>query len=116
MVLSETLDDIVDGDVETLATTFVFTEGPVWHPAGYLLFSDIPGDKIYKWRPADGVSIFRDPSGKSNGLTLDSQNRLIAVEHLDQFDPADGRLAEFHARVAEAFVHEAGYVQAHGVV
>ena len=64
-----------------LATNFVFTEGPVWHRDGYLLFSDIPADTIYKWTPDGKVEVFRKPSGQSNGLTFDSEWRLIACEH-----------------------------------
>ena len=41
---------VESGDPERLATGFRFTEGPVWMPDGYLLFSDIPADRIYQWR------------------------------------------------------------------
>ena len=68
---------LVDGPVETVAEGFQFTEGPVWTPAEGLLFSDIPADTIYR---AD-ESVFRRPSDKSNGLTLDREGRLIACEH-----------------------------------
>lgn len=68
------------GDPEQLATGFQFLEGPVWHPDGYLFFSDIPASRIYKW--SDGAAeIWREPTGNSNGLTLDLQGRLIACEH-----------------------------------
>lgn len=71
--------------VERLGTGFQFTEGPVWNvKGGYLLFSDIPGNRIIKWRPEDGISDFRVPSGKSNGLTLDRRGRLIACEHANR--------------------------------
>jgi gluconolactonase len=70
-----------DAQIERIAHGFQFTEGPVWHKNGYLLFSDIPADIIYKWEPSKGVSIFRKPSGKSNGLTFDHQGRLICCEH-----------------------------------
>jgi len=71
--------------VERLATGFHFTEGPVWNPEGeYLLFSDIPANRIMKWRLEEGVSHFRVPSGKSNGLTLDRRGRLIACEHANR--------------------------------
>ncbi len=71
--------------VERLGTGFQFTEGPVWNArGGYLLFSDIPGDRITKWTPKDGLSSFRAPSGKSNGLTLDGSGRLIACEHANR--------------------------------
>ena len=69
------------GDPERIATGFEFTEGPVWHPDGYLLFSDIPASRIYKWSPAAGVEVWREGSNHSNGLTLDAQRRLIACEH-----------------------------------
>jgi len=72
---------IEPGDPEQLATGFQFTEGPVWMPGGYLLFSDIPANRIYKWTPDGQVEVWREPSGNSNGLTLDRQGRLIACEH-----------------------------------
>jgi len=70
-----------DARIEKLAGDFKFTEGPIWHPDGYLLFSDIPANQIKKWIPSGGVATFREPSGNSNGLTLDRQRRLIACEH-----------------------------------
>ncbi|NLF01815.1 MAG: SMP-30/gluconolactonase/LRE family protein [Anaerolineales bacterium] len=72
---------IEPGDPELLATDFQFTEGPVWHPQGCLLFSDIPANRIYRWSPTDGVTVWREPSANANGLTLDGQNRVIACEH-----------------------------------
>jgi len=65
------------GPVETVAEGFKFTEGPVWLPGEGLVFSDIPADTI--WR-AD-KTVFRQPSGKSNGLAVDGEGRLIACEH-----------------------------------
>jgi sugar lactone lactonase YvrE len=53
----------------------------VWHPDGYLLFSDVSGNTIYKWTPDGKLEKFRSPSGKSNGLTFDRQGRLVACEH-----------------------------------
>jgi gluconolactonase len=76
------LDDLISsGQVERVATGFGFTEGPVWIPAGYLLFSDIPNSSIIKWSPDGTTQKFRNPSAKSNGLTLDREGRLIACEH-----------------------------------
>jgi gluconolactonase len=81
--------------IEKLAEGFDWSEGPVWMPAGYLLFSDVPMNTIFKWTQADGVSIFIQPSGYtgntprggepgSNGLTHDKQGRLIACQHGDR--------------------------------
>jgi sugar lactone lactonase YvrE len=65
-------DCVVDG--------LEFTEGPVWHPEGYLVFSDIPADTIYRLTD-EGAQQFRRPSGKSNGLAYDREGRLLACEH-----------------------------------
>ncbi|NEP15079.1 MAG: galactose-1-epimerase [Symploca sp. SIO2C1] len=67
--------------VEKVAAGFKFTEGPVWHSDGFLLFSDIPANIIYKWQPEQKTEIFRQPSGKANGNTLDLSGRLITAEH-----------------------------------
>jgi gluconolactonase len=79
--------------IEHLASGFLFTEGPVWHPDGYLLFSDPNANTIYRWTPDGDVSVFRAKSGYagadigayhqpgSNGLTLDPEGRLTINEH-----------------------------------
>lgn len=72
---------IAAGDPEKIAGGFEFTEGPVWHPDGYLLFSDIPAARIYRWEPSGQATVFREGSGNSNGLTLDRQGCLMACEH-----------------------------------
>jgi gluconolactonase len=71
------------GAVETLAEDFVFTEGPAW-TGERLLFSDVQGDIMYAYDPEaedKAISVFRKPSGKSNGLFIDKAGRLIACEH-----------------------------------
>ena len=79
--------------MEKLAGGFQFTEGPLWHPAGYLLFSDPNANTIYRWSPEGSVSVFRSKSGYSgpdigryrqpgsNGLTLDREGRVTINEH-----------------------------------
>jgi gluconolactonase len=68
--------------IERLASEFLFTEGPIWiAEEKYLLFSDIPDNKILQLTPNGKVKIFRKPSNNSNGLTRDKQGRLIACEH-----------------------------------
>jgi gluconolactonase len=67
--------------METVATGFKFIEGPVWFLKGhYLLFSDIPANRIYKLTAEGQVTTFRYPSGNSNGLTHDPSGHLIACE------------------------------------
>ena len=57
-------------------------EGPLWwKEGGYFLFSDIQNDRRMKWAPGEGVTVFREPTNRANGLTRDLQGRLIACEH-----------------------------------
>ena len=69
--------------VEELWTGGRWLEGPVWFGDGrYLLFSDIPNNRILKWEEETGaVSEFRKPSNNTNGNTRDRQGRLISCEH-----------------------------------
>src|SRR5688572_24795530 len=68
--------------LEQVATGFRFTEGPLWDPRdGSLLFSDIPANRIYRWKEGEGAVVFREPTGKSNGLTWDLNGDLLACEH-----------------------------------
>ena len=59
------LDRIVPADarIEQLARGFLFTEGPVWVPDGYLLFSDPNANTIYRWSDDEGLSVYRTKSG-----------------------------------------------------
>ncbi|MDJ1184965.1 SMP-30/gluconolactonase/LRE family protein [Roseofilum casamattae] len=68
-------------EIEKIASGFEFVEGPLWHPDGFLLFSDIPADTIYQWSPDRPVRIFRQPSGRANGNAFDREGRLITAEH-----------------------------------
>src|SRR5690349_5266919 len=57
-----------------------FTEGPVYGPGGRIFFSDI-GNRIVSYDPATGTTtVFREPSGRANGLDCDQQGRLVACE------------------------------------
>jgi gluconolactonase len=69
--------------VERLATGFRFIEGPVWFGDGrYLLFSDIPNNRVMKWEEETGqVSVFRKPSDFTNGNTRDRAGRLVSCQH-----------------------------------
>ena len=82
------LDRIVatDQTVEELSKGYGGNRGPAegtlwWKEGGYLLFSDIHNDKRMKWSPGDGVTLFREPTNRANGLTRDLQGRLVACEH-----------------------------------
>lgn len=71
-----------DAAVEKIASGLAFTEGPVWHKDGYLVFSDCHDNGMMKWDPSTGkTSVYREVPGFTNGLTFDKQGRLLAVEY-----------------------------------
>jgi gluconolactonase len=77
------LHDLVapDAPIVRIAGGLGFTEGPVWR-GGALLFSDIPNNRIVRWRRLpEGPELTTFATGHSNGLTLDRQGRELAAEH-----------------------------------
>ena len=74
-------DLVPDQEPKKLAGDLQFTEGPLWHPDGYLLFSDIPANEIKKYTPGGSVETHLAPSRNSNGLTFDRDGILVACEH-----------------------------------
>ena len=82
--------------IERLAGGFAWAEGPVWRRGGgYLLFSDIPKNAVYRWSDREGLTVFLRPAGYtapdppggqlgSNGLKLDRQDRLVYADHGDR--------------------------------
>ncbi len=74
---------IAQSKVERIAAGMRWCEGPVWVGDGrYLLWSDIPNNRIMKWDEETGrVSVFRKPSNNANGNTRDRQGRLLTCEH-----------------------------------
>ncbi|MEX0761879.1 MAG: SMP-30/gluconolactonase/LRE family protein [Dehalococcoidia bacterium] len=68
--------------LEKLYTGTVWAEGPVYFSEGdYLLWSDIPNNRMMKWSAEEGGSVFREPSNFTNGHTRDRQGRLVSCEH-----------------------------------
>ncbi|WP_455377229.1 SMP-30/gluconolactonase/LRE family protein [Petrachloros mirabilis] len=83
--------------LEKIADGFTWVEGPVWHKqGGYLLFSDIPTNAVYRWKPGEGTTVFLKNSGYSgsilfagkepgsNGLTFDADGNLVICRHGDR--------------------------------
>jgi gluconolactonase len=85
-----------DAKLEKLAEGYDWSEGPVWvRDGGYLLFSDVPMNTVFKWKEGEGAAPFLKPSGYtgstarggepgSNGLTVDSKGRLVLCQHGDR--------------------------------
>ena len=69
--------------IQRLHQGTLWAEGPAWNGVGrYLVWSDIPNDVQLRWLEEDGhVTVFRHPSGNSNGNTFDWEGRQISCEH-----------------------------------
>jgi gluconolactonase len=81
MRMASSLAEVVESSQpERLASGFVFTEGPVWHPEGSWLFVDVRASRIYRLTPGGQPEIIRAQSGGSNGMTFDRQGRLLICE------------------------------------
>jgi gluconolactonase len=92
--LDPSLDALISPDArpEVIASGFGWSEGPVWRKKeGYLVFSDVTSNTIYRWTQEQGISVFLRPSGLagtgafgkeigSNGMTLDPEGRLVIAD------------------------------------
>ena len=67
-------------NAERLATGFVFTEGPLWHPDGYYYFADVRASMFYRLRPGQTPETVRSNTGEGNGTTFDLEGRLVICE------------------------------------
>jgi gluconolactonase len=79
-ILSSQANNFEDLKIDRVSAGHKFTEGPVWSPEGYLLFSDVPNDKILKFVPGKGTQIYRDNSNGANGNAVDDKGRLLSCE------------------------------------
>lgn len=89
------LSQVVEpGEPERLATGFVFTEGPLWHPDGFYYFVDVRASRFYRLRPGGAAELLRENTGEGNGTTFDPRGRLVICEggnrRLTRW-PADGK-------------------------
>jgi gluconolactonase len=81
-IIAPAMAELVDerASLELLADGFHFLEGPVWHEDGYLLFTDVGNDEIWRWDERDGARLWRTPTDLANGMTRDPQGRLLSCE------------------------------------
>ena len=71
-----------DVEIEEVGNGFDFTEGPIWnHVEKHLIFSDIPGNIMRRWRPDGSVETWRQPSNMANGNAYDPAGRVVTCEH-----------------------------------
>lgn len=93
---SAALDALIapDARLEKLGEGYQWSEGPVWIQQGdYLLFTDVPGNRVYRWKEGEGVTVFLDPSGYAgppteqfrepgaNGLIRGPGNTILMADH-----------------------------------
>jgi gluconolactonase len=70
-------------EADRLATGFIFTEGPLWHPDGFWYFVDLRRNHLHRLIPGKEAELVRTTIG-GNGTTFDSQGRLIVCEGDDR--------------------------------
>jgi gluconolactonase len=105
--------------LEILGEGYEWSEGPVWvESRQFLLFSDIPPNKVYKWSEEEGITLYLHPAGYtgpagrggeggSNGLLIDPEGRLVLCQHGDRRmaymnAPLDAPASEF-VTLADAY-------------
>jgi gluconolactonase len=67
-------------EAERLATGFLFTEGPTWHPDGFYYFVDLRNSRLHRITPGQAPETVREQTGEGNGTTFDLQGRLLMCE------------------------------------
>jgi gluconolactonase len=89
------------GALERLATGATWSEGPVWmHEDGSVLWSDIPADRMLRWHPREGLSVWRAPCGFTNGHVREAGGALLHCSH--------GRRAVLRTRFVQRTLTAAG--------
>jgi gluconolactonase len=79
--MSDSLAGILETkEAERLATGFVFTEGPLWHPDGFYYFVDVRSSVLYRIVPGRAPEVVREKTGGGNGTTFDLEGRLVICE------------------------------------
>ena len=92
---AEASDILIEGEEPVIVTgPHKFTEGPYWHPDGYLLFSDIPANRVYQWSEMEDLDVYLEPSGNSNGIEADVDGSILLAQHAGRISrlTSDGAL------------------------
>src|SRR6478736_9281687 len=90
------LPDVLETtEAERLATGFIFTEGPLWHPEGFWYFVDIRQNKLFRLTPGKEPEVVRNTIG-GNGTTFDLQGRLVVVRGMTGASPGWTQTAKWN--------------------
>ncbi|MEZ5400952.1 MAG: SMP-30/gluconolactonase/LRE family protein [Bryobacteraceae bacterium] len=81
MAIPAVAQDFSDIKVEKVAAGYTFTEGPVYAREGFLLWSDVPNNRIWKLAPGEKAAVFRENSNGTNGNTYDAKGNLYSCEN-----------------------------------
>ena len=77
---SAAAQDFVNIRIDKVAAGYAFAEGPAWSPMGFLVFGDIPNNKLLQFTPGMPASVFRENSNGAIGNRFDAQGRLYSCE------------------------------------
>lgn len=80
LALSASAQDLSDIRIDKVATGYVFAEGPAWSRDGYLVFSDVPSNKLLELKPGQKATPLRENSNGAMGNAFDAQGRLYSCE------------------------------------
>ncbi len=72
-----------NAQMEKAGTGYAFTEGPAVAADGSVYFTDQPNDRIYVWNEKEGISLWSENTGRSNGMYFDADNQLVACADLN---------------------------------
>jgi gluconolactonase len=82
--MPDDLSNILEStEVTRLVTGLASSEGPLWHPEGYLTFVDNRSSLLLRWDPSGGVKTVLENTGEANGCTFDRQGRMVMCEGAD---------------------------------
>ncbi len=70
LAASAAAQDFANIRIDKVATGYAFAEGPAWSPMGFLIFSDIPNNKLLQFMPGEPASVFRENSNGANGQSI----------------------------------------------
>jgi gluconolactonase len=79
-IWSAAAQDFANMRIDKVAAGYAFTEGPAWSPSGFLIFSDIPNNKLLQFTPGQPANVFRENSSGATGNRFDAQGRLYSCE------------------------------------
>jgi gluconolactonase len=79
-IWSAAAQDFANMRIDKVAAGYAYAEGPAWSPSGFLIFGDIPNNKLLQFTPGQPANVFRENSNGATGNRFDAQGRLYSCE------------------------------------